>query len=660
MKRFFCFAAAAALFALLLCLCACGGAREGCFGVLAVPGRADTRIDAWKSGDGAYYLFLPADADRGALTAVCGETAVTVDGVPLTDGEPTDAFAKDTLTVTVGRQSATLHVLQSDGLPAVYIQTETGSLEAVHADKEHKEPAAMTVVEHGAVALDEAPLAHIKGRGRSTWKDAEKKPYNIKLEEKTDLLGMGKAKKWALMADASENAFLKESLAFDLARQTGLVYTPESRPVDLYINGEYRGLYRVCEKAEVGPERLDIFDADKANERANPGTALSSFPREKSGAGLPDRLNPGELRWYALENEPENVPDACLLELTDEPDAESAFCTARGQLVSLASPKYASRRQVEAAARRYAAAEDALYGGGDIGAYFDLAGFSDMYLLREFLMDYDAGVSSTFFYLNGDDGKFRAGPVWDFEGSMPFGLRCFGVDFSDPAQWWANACPHLSVRYTERDGGGTPETIRSDCSFFAAMYRHDAFRAVVRDRWRALSPVFAGAGDRIAELQRRTEDARTMDLLRWPPQEDFTPEQARLRQAEAAGTIAAFLADRLRALGKGFAENAALLYYDANGGEGVMFHNEILSVGETATLKAPNAETQNALLFSILLDGKKTYADVDGLLSPPSEEYQFTGWNTAPDGSGETYRPGDGIVLQETTTVLYAQWAEKN
>ena len=42
--------------------------------------------------------------------------------------------------------------------------------------------------------------------------------------------------------------------------------------------------------------------------------------------------------------------------------------------------------------------------------------------------------------------------------------------------------------------------------------------------------------------------------------------------------------------------------------------------------------------------------------SPLQEEYRFLEWNTEKDGSGESYRPGDEIVLDRLCTVLYAQW----
>lgn len=44
----------------------------------------------------------------------------------------------------------------------------------------------------------------------------------------------------------------------------GLEYTPESRFVDVVINGEYQGNYLLTEKVELGKERIN---EDEANGR---------------------------------------------------------------------------------------------------------------------------------------------------------------------------------------------------------------------------------------------------------------------------------------------------------------------------------------------------------------------------------------------------------
>lgn len=40
------------------------------------------------------------------------------------------------------------------------------------------------------------------------------------------------------------------------------------------------------------------------------------------------------------------------------------------------------------------------------------------------------------------------------------------------------------------------------------------------------------------------------------------------------------------------------------------------------------------------------------------EGYAFIGWNTAADGSGEAYQPGDEFTLPPNGATLYAQWEE--
>ena len=118
----------------------------------------------------------------------------------------------------------------------MFIETESGSLEAIHADKSHKEKGTIAVFEDGELTVD-AKLSSIKGRGNSTW-GLPKKPYNIKFEKKTDLFGMGKAKKWSLLASFYDPSFLRNTFIFDLADEIGLFYSSKSKHVDLYINGE--------------------------------------------------------------------------------------------------------------------------------------------------------------------------------------------------------------------------------------------------------------------------------------------------------------------------------------------------------------------------------------------------------------------------------------
>ena len=71
---------------------------------------------------------------------------------------------------------------------------------------------------------------------------------------------------------------MRNTFIFDLSDEMGLYYSSKSKPVDLYINGEYLGNYLVCESVEVGSSRVDITDLEDLNEEANPGTDIEKAP----------------------------------------------------------------------------------------------------------------------------------------------------------------------------------------------------------------------------------------------------------------------------------------------------------------------------------------------------------------------------------------------
>ena len=56
----------------------------------------------------------------------------------------------------------------------------------------------------------------IKGRGNHTW-EQPKKPYQIKLSEKTNLFDFNEAKKWILLANYSDPSYIRNDLGLYLA-----------------------------------------------------------------------------------------------------------------------------------------------------------------------------------------------------------------------------------------------------------------------------------------------------------------------------------------------------------------------------------------------------------------------------------------------------------
>ena len=110
----------------------------------------------------------------------------------------------------------------------------------------------------------ESPMSlEIRGRGHSSWRGV-KKPYKIKLAEKTPLLGMNKHKHWALLR------FYEPTVAgMQLGNIMGMDWTPSTRPVEVVLNGDYLGLYLLTETNRIDKNRLNIYEQPNWNEDEN-------------------------------------------------------------------------------------------------------------------------------------------------------------------------------------------------------------------------------------------------------------------------------------------------------------------------------------------------------------------------------------------------------
>ena len=583
---------------------------------------------------GEYYAFLPADADLSALTVyVSASDDVFAAGRRLTDGETTDALsAGGRLALTCGDSTFILNVMRGADVPALFITTESGSLDEIHRDKNHKESGTLTLRDGGeAVTLD---LEHIKGRGNSTW-GVKKKPYGVKLSKKYDLLGLGKAKKWVLLASYYDRSFMRNSAALALARELGVEFTTDCRYVDLWANGEYLGLYQLCEKVEVGTNRVEIADLKKANEAANPGVDPSEAPRVSEGAGYP-----GARKWVELENDPEDISGGYLLEADYQSryDAEpGGFESPAGVNVTVSEPEYPTKAQLDYIADFYAEAEEAICSesgfnsaGRHYTEYVDLDSFARAYIINEYTKNIDGGQTSFFMYKEAGDSKLCAAPAWDFDLSMGnFNVKV-GLKTQDPKQWYNNI-----LYYSEGDAGtelqATADTI------LTSLWRHSAaFREAARRCWGELREIATdGAIEALADEARALAPSALMNARRWGISEGKSDERALRSFSREIDAVVEFMTKRRDALDTAFSPDGAMLLYDLGEASGRVLDGTMYAAGDRATVRGVGSPD-------------KEIKGENGLL--------FAGWNTKPDGTGQPYRQGDAIILARGVTTLYAQW----
>lgn len=369
--------------------------------------------------DSRYYFFLPSDCD-GSVTVLFPYEFLIINNDILHSGDTTDLIAKvGKLNVKTPDESLySITVVKSDKIPSVYINTESGSLKKIHADKEFKEKGALTLVNNGKEDIAGAKLSHIKGRGNSSWQSNEKRCYSLKFEDKESLLGMNAAKRWALISNNMDPTLMRNALTYSIAQSANLPYTVEFRFIDLYINGIYRGNYMLTEKIEIGKGRIEINDLSKQNELANEGTELSDAKRIVETAGSQklayyDIMDPDEISGgYLLEAEFASSFDA----------SESSFLTKAGICMLLHEPEYASKNEIVYVSHLYEQLEEALLSkdgknrdGKHFSEFIDMDSVIDELLIYELMANSDRGLTSLYLYLPENSSKFFMGPVWDFD-----------------------------------------------------------------------------------------------------------------------------------------------------------------------------------------------------------------------------------------------------
>ncbi len=145
----------------------------------------------------------------------------------------------------------------ASSLPAIRITTEGGA--AIISTEDYVR-ATVTLTEKSEGDSLTGVGARIRGRGNSTWKFFDKKPYRLKLDESADLLGLGKEKDFVLLANAGDPTILHNYALFTLADIFGDTVTSDCRFVSLYLNGAYEGVYLLCEQNEAGDGRVPVKD----------------------------------------------------------------------------------------------------------------------------------------------------------------------------------------------------------------------------------------------------------------------------------------------------------------------------------------------------------------------------------------------------------------
>ena len=269
----------------------------------------------------------------------------------------------------------------SNEIPTLSIKLNGTSLDEIKSNGKEKKYGGNSAKMVQGGETREFSNVEIKGRGNSTW-GFDKKPYQIKFEEKVDLLNLGLRKKYIFLANCVDESYLRNAMMLKLAEMIDEKYHVRGDYIQLYIDDEYQGLYYMTSKIEIGKRAVDLRDKHGVL------IELDSLHRTTEDCLVEDATECLLLKDAVYEDD-----EVIVKEATDD------FLKDFSRLLRAAK-------------------------AGDfkkVSEVVDVHSFAEYFLISEFAVNPDAYVSSFYMYKDGFDDKIHAGPLWDFD--YAFGNR---------------------------------------------------------------------------------------------------------------------------------------------------------------------------------------------------------------------------------------------
>ena len=316
----------------------------------------------------------------------------------------------------------------------------------------------------------------------STSQGHNKKPYGFETRMADDvtnnnvsLLGLPAENDWVLNAMNDEPSFVRDNLSYILAAQLG-EYAPRPKYCEVIVNGDYRGLYFLTEKIKIDSKRVNIVEMDSTDNTAPDVTGGYIIKADKlTGGDVPAWTTDAYGYWEEVSYiyhapKPEDIT----------PQQEAYIYRYFDTIVSVVA----------------AHNQDVSHG---FPAYIDIPSFIDYMIMGEFSSNVDIYQKSTFFHKD-RNGKFRAGPVWDFN-------LAYGYDFGSVGRSGYDV-----LQFANGDNTGS--------DFWHQLYEDNMFSCHLFHRWEELTAdgaplCYNHVIQTMDSLSSVIASARVRDRVRW-------------------------------------------------------------------------------------------------------------------------------------------------
>ena len=270
--------------------------------------------------------------------------------------------------------------------------------------------------------------AEVKVRGNFTL-EYPKKPIRIKFKKKNNILGLHdceKYKNWVLLADWKDLSMSNNTVAFYLGKTilgSDGYYSTDFRNVEVYLNGQYWGVYLLVEQQEVKdgrtsvPETEDDYTGNDIGYFFEYDGYYTNEQNMANDAGDPtftmsyNGINAGQI-GYTIKNDIYDDSQITFLQkymngafyIAYQATFKNAYYQFNDNYQVVSAPEYKSAKEV-------------------VSTVIDIQSLVDTYILNEIACDADIAWSS--FYLSLDmtakgNKKITFEAPWDFD-------SCFGI-----------------------------------------------------------------------------------------------------------------------------------------------------------------------------------------------------------------------------------------
>jgi hypothetical protein len=385
---------------------------------------------------------------------------------------------------------------KSSNLPIIAI--ETGGKEI---QDETRIVATMGIVDNGADVRNfiTDPFNNFNGnisielRGESS-QGFPKKSLTIETQDATGnnlnaaLLNLPPENDWVLYAPFTDKTMMRDVLAYKMGRDLG-GYAPNTRYVELVLNGSYLGVYVLIEKIKIDKKRVNI---------------ATLRPEDTSGDELTggyllrvDQIDPNDFPAWV------SVPSP---KLPNENNISFQFSDPDGEDLVVAQRSYIRDFIFDFES---ALSSSAFNTANGYQKFIDVNSFIDFMIVNEIGKNIDGYVFSTYMHKDkdSDGGLLKMGPLWDF--NLAFG----NVDYLPNSQF--------APGWTYND--------QYRMYWFRRLMQDPAYKKKFNCRWKQVrntkltDDYFSSAIDSIATLlneaqQRNYQQWNILGVYVWPNQ----------------------------------------------------------------------------------------------------------------------------------------------